>query len=87
MTTAKSKGVCDIAPFWAPGATMFPKPATEARATRPTVNTMRQVLGDVGTYRVWRVVSKDTLERIQHDPQPSLTTPRTPALQRIAGLT
>ena len=34
--TAKSKGACDVAPFWAPAATMFPKPATEARATRPT---------------------------------------------------
>ena len=66
---------------------MLPKPATEARATGSDRNTMRQMLGDVGTYGVWRVVSKDTLERVQHDPQPSLTTPRTPALQRIAGLT
>ena len=49
-------------------------------------NAMRQVLGganDAGTYAVWHVVSKDTLERIQHDPQSTrkmivtLTSPTT----------
>lgn len=39
-------------------------------------NSMRQVLGgtnDAGTYAVWHVVSKDKLERIQHDPQSTRT--------------
>ena len=39
-------------------------------------NSMRQVLGganDAGTYAVWHVVSKDRLERIQHDPQSTRT--------------
>ena len=39
-------------------------------------NAMRQVLGggnDAGTYAAWRVVSKDKLERIQHDPQSTRT--------------
>ena len=39
-------------------------------------NAMRQVLGggnDAGTYAAWRVVSKNKLERIQHDPQSTRT--------------
>ena len=49
-------------------------------------NAMRQVLGggnDAGAYAAWRVVSKDKLERIQHDPQSvrtmivTLTSPTT----------
>jgi hypothetical protein len=48
------------------------------RSTRNAsdTNSMRQVLGganDAGTYAVWHVVSKDTLERIQHDPQSTRT--------------
>jgi hypothetical protein len=49
-------------------------------------NSMRQALGganDAGTYAVWHVVSKDKLERIEHDPQSTrfmtvtLTSPTT----------
>jgi len=38
-------------------------------------NSMRQVLGggDSGSFAVWRVVNKDTLERIEHDPQSTKT--------------
>lgn len=39
-------------------------------------NAMQQVLGggnDAGSYAIWRVVSKDKLERIQHDPQSTRT--------------
>ncbi len=48
------------------------------RSTRNAsdANPMRQVLGggnDAGAYAVWHVVSKDTLERIQQDPQSTRT--------------
>jgi hypothetical protein len=48
------------------------------RSTRNAsdTNAMRQVLGgsnDAGAYAVWHVVSKDKLERIQHDPQSTRT--------------
>jgi hypothetical protein len=39
-------------------------------------NSMQQVLGgsnDAGSYAVWHVVSKDRLERTQHDPQSTRT--------------
>ncbi len=51
---------------------------TRDRSTRHASdnNAMRQVLGganDAGAYAVWHVVSKDTLERIQRDPQSTRT--------------
>ncbi len=51
---------------------------TRDRSTRNASdnNAMRQVLGganDAGSYAVWRVMSKDMLEGIQHDPQSTRT--------------
>ena len=51
---------------------------TRDRSTRNASdsNSMRQVLGganDAGVYAVWHVLSKDRLERIQHDPQSTRT--------------